>query len=70
MAECSTLFSKVLELERTINSTDFKTLSGNELIAIHEVGGELYYDFNPLGLKPDQLVACEALKERVKILKT
>lgn len=70
MAEYSTIFSKVQELERTINSTDFKTLSGNELIAIHEVGGELYYDFNPLGLKPDQLVACEALKERVKILKT
>ena len=69
MAEYSTIFSKVQELERTINSTDFKTLSGNELIAIHEVGGELYYDFNPLGLKPDQYAACEALKDRVNILK-
>ena len=69
MAEYSTIFSKVQELERTINSTDFKTLSGNELIAIHEVGGELYYDFNPLGLKPDQHAACESLKDRVKNLK-
>ena len=69
MAEYSTIFSKVQELERTINSTDFKTLSGNELIAIHEVGGELYYDFNPLGLKPDQYAACESLKDRVKNLK-
>lgn len=69
MAEYSTIFSKVQELERTINSTDFKTLSGNELIAIHEVGGELHYDFNPLGLKPDQYAACESLKDRVKNLK-
>lgn len=69
MSEYTTIFDKVQELERTIVATDFKTLSGEDLNAIYEIGGELYYDFNPLGLKPDQLAACEALKERVKELK-
>ena len=69
MSEYTTIFNKVQELETTINTTDFNTLSGDELIAIHETGGELYYDFNPLGLKPEQLAACELLKERVKVLK-
>lgn len=70
MSEYTTVFSKVQELERTLSTTNFKTLSGDELLAIHEIGGELYYDFNPLGLKPDQLAACETLKERVKTLRT
>ena len=69
MAEYSDLFSKVQELEHTINTSNFKTLAGEELIDIYELGKELYYDFNPLGLKPDQITACEALKERVRILK-
>lgn len=69
MSEYTTIFDKVHELERTIVATDFKTLSGEDLSAIYEIGGELYYDFNPLGLKPDQLAACEALKVRVKELK-
>ena len=69
MSEYTTIFDKVQELERTIVATDFKTLSGEDLNAIYEIGGELYYDFNPLGLKPDQLAACEALKVRVKELK-
>lgn len=69
MSEYTTIFDKVQELERTIVVTDFKTLSGEDLSAIYEIGGELYYDFNPLGLKPDQLAACEALKVRVKELK-
>lgn len=70
MSEYTTVFSKVQELERTLSTTNFKTLSGDELLAIHEIGRELYYDFNPLGLKPDQLAACETLKERVKTLRT
>lgn len=69
MSEYTTVFSKVQELERTLSTTNFKTLSGDELLAIHEIGGELYYDFNPMGLKPEQLVACELLKERVNALK-
>lgn len=69
MSEYSDLFSKVQELEHTINTSNFKTLAGEELIEIYELGKELYYDFNPLGLKPDQITACEALKERVRILK-
>ena len=70
MSEYTTILDKVQELERTINTTDFKTLSGDELFAIHEIGGDLYYDFNPLGLKPDQLAACESLKGRVKTLRS
>lgn len=69
MSEYTTVFSKVQELERTLSTTNFKTLSGDELLAIHEIGGELYYDFNPMGLKPEQLAACELLKERVNALK-
>lgn len=70
MAEYSALFSKVMEVEQMLASTNFKTLSGQELVDIHDLGRELYYDFSPMGLKPDQLAACEALKERVKALKT
>ena len=70
ISEYTTILGKVQELERTLNTTDFKALSGDDLIAIHEIGGELYYDFNPLGLKPDQLAACEALKERVNTLRS
>ena len=69
MTEYNLIFNKVQEVERMLSSTDFSTLSGQELIDIHGIGGELYYDFNPLGLKPDQLAACDALKERVKKLK-
>ena len=69
MDEYSALFSKVQDLEHVINTSNFKTLTGEELIEIYEIGKELYYDFNPLGLKPDQITACEALKNRVKILK-
>lgn len=69
MSEYSALFPKVLELERMLVSTNFDTLSGQELIDIHDLGKDLYYDFNPLGLKPDQLAACQDLKERVNVLK-
>ena len=69
ISEYTSILGKVQELERTINTTDFKTLSGDELLAIHEIVGGLYYDFNPLGLKPNQVVACEALKGRVKTLR-
>ena len=69
MSEYSALFPKVLELERMLVSTNFDTLSGQELIDIHDLGKGLYYDFNPLGLKPDQLAACQDLKERVNVLK-
>ena len=69
MAEYSALFTKVQDLEQMLNTSNFKSFSGEELIAIHDIGMELYYDFNPLGLKPDQIAACEGLKERVMTLK-
>ena len=69
MAEYSALFTKVQDLEQMLNTSNFKSFSGEELIAIHDIGMELYYDFNPLGLKPDQIAACEVLKERAMTLK-
>lgn len=69
MAEYSALFTKVQDLEQMLNTSNLKSFSGEELIAIHDIGMELYYDFNPLGLKPDQIAACEVLKERVMSLK-
>lgn len=68
--EYSQLFAKVQELEKMLATTDFKVLSGEELTELHSIGSDLYYDFNPLGLKPDQLAACEALKERIQTLKS
>lgn len=70
MSEYSEIFSKVSELEKLINTTGFNSMSGEEIVELHDIGEELYYDFNPLGLKPDQLAACESLKERVSSLRT
>ena len=69
MAEYENVFSKVSELEKAFAMADFKSMSGEDLVSFHQTGAELYYDFNPLGLKPDQLAACEALKARVSALK-
>ena len=69
MAEYENVFSKVSELEKAFAKADFKSMSGADLVSIHQTGAELYYDFNPLGLKPDQIAACEALKTRVSALK-
>lgn len=65
MAEYAEVFAKVQELEKIVNISDFKTLSGDEIVEIHSIGEELYYDFDPMGLKPEQVSACESLKKRV-----
>ncbi len=69
MAQYSEIFAKVLELEKMVHNTNFKELTGAELIDIHTIGSDLYYDYNPLWLKPDQRVACEDLKNRVQALR-
>ena len=38
MDEYSALFSKVQDLEHVINTSNFKTLTGEELIEIYEIG--------------------------------
>jgi hypothetical protein len=70
LAEYTEVFSKIQELEKVLNTADFKTMSGPELLSIHSIGSELYYDYNPLGLKPEHIVACDALKARVSALRT
>ena len=61
------MLSRVQTLER-----DMQTLSSasmDELVAYANVVDTLYYDYNPMELKPEQAEACESLKKRVDILK-
>ena len=65
LEEYNQVFEKVLTLEKLISQTDFQFLSGAEITEISKVGKELYYDYNPMDLTPEQVSMCEALKERV-----
>ena len=63
------MFEKVLTLEKLISQTDFQSLSGDEITEMNIIGKELYYDYNPMDLTPEQVSMCEALKERVSKLR-
>ena len=69
LEEYNQVFEKVLTLEKLISQTDFQSLSGAEITEISKVGKELYYDYNPMDLTPEQVSMCEALKERVSKLR-
>lgn len=69
LAEYNATYEKVQELEKMIATTDLATFTPDKLRAIHEVGSELYYNFNPMDLKPEQITACEMLKTRVDALR-
>lgn len=61
------MLARVQTLERSL-----QTLSGasmDELVAYSKAVDTLYYDYNPMELKPEQVEACESLKKRVDILK-
>lgn len=61
------MLTRVQTLERSM-----QTLSGasmDELVAYSTAVDTLYYDYNPMDLKPEQVDACESLKKRVDILK-
>ena len=61
------MLARVQTLERSM-----QTLSGasmDELVAYSKAVDTLYYDYNPMELKPEQVEACESLKKRVEILK-
>ena len=61
------MLARVQTLERSL-----QTLSGasmDELVAYSKAVDTLYYDYNPMELKPEQVEACESLKKRVEILK-
>ena len=59
------IFERVLELERVVATADFSVFTGDEICQMYAIGTELYYDYNPMDLKPEQVVVCEALKGRV-----
>lgn len=63
------VFSKVQELEKLTTESYFKNASGVELYEMYNLGKELYYDYDPMDLKPEQKDACESLKVRINGLK-
>ena len=67
--EYNQVFERVMTLEQTVNQVDWATLSGDKIAEIYNIGQELYYDYNPMDLTPEQSAACEALKERINKLR-
>ena len=65
MAEYAKVLPYVQELEQLYQTRDFDAASADQIISMHSLANELYYDYNPMGLKPEQLSACESLKERM-----
>ena len=67
--EYNRMFEKVVTLEQLVQTTDFSTLSSEEIVTLYNTGSELYYDYNPMDLKEEQKAACEVLKARVAKLR-
>ena len=67
--EYNRMFEKVVTLEQLVQTTDFSTLSSEEIVTLCNTGSELYYDYNPMDLKEEQKAACEVLKARVAMLR-
>ena len=69
LEEYNNTFAQVQELELLLAVSDLSTFSGDEIRQLYELGKDLYYSYNPMDLKPEQVVACKDLQERVKTLK-
>ena len=67
--EYNRMFEKVATLEQLVQTTDFNTLTGEEIVSLYNTGNELYYDYNPMDLEEVQKAACEVLKARVAKLR-
>ena len=67
--EYNQVFGQVLMLEKLIAQTEFGSLSAEKITEMNRIGKELYYDYNPMDLTPEQVSSCEALKERVNKLR-
>ena len=67
--EYNRMFEKATALEQLVQTTDFSTLSSEEIVTLYNTGSELYYDYNPMELKEEQKAACELLKARVAKLR-
>ena len=59
------VYVKVDEIETLLQYTDLETLSVEDLVDLYDIAKELSYSFNPMDLKPEQIAACELLKQRV-----
>lgn len=69
LEEYNKVFEQVITLEQIISQADWDSMSGEQIVEIYSIGQELYYDYNPMDLKPEQITACEALKERINSLR-
>ena len=67
--EYNEVLKRVQELEKTVETADWSAFSGVELKEMHAIGKDLYYDYNPMEMTPEQVTTCEALKTRVKNLR-
>lgn len=61
------MLTRVQMLERNMQALSGASM--DELVAYSKAVDTLYYDYNPMDLKPEQVEACESLKKRVDILK-
>ena len=59
------VYVKVDEIEALLQYADLETLSVEDLVDLYDIAKELSYSFNPMDLKPEQIAACELLKQRV-----
>ena len=69
LEEYNNTFAQVQELEQLLASSDLSTFSGNEIRQLHDLGKDLYYSYNPMDLKPEQIAACKDLQNRVVALR-
>ena len=67
--EYNEVLERVQELEKVVETADWSTFSADELQEMNTIGKDLYYDYNPMEMTPEQVNACEALKTRVKNLR-
>lgn len=70
LEEYNQMFERATTLEKLISQTDFQTLTGEEIAKMNKIGKELYYDYNPTDLTPEQVALCKALKKRINRLRT
>lgn len=69
LEEYNNTFAQVQELELLLAVSDLSTFSGDEIRQLYELGKDLYYSYNPMDLKPEQIAACKDLQDRVVALR-
>ena len=67
--EYNEVFAQVQKLEKIVETADWSAFYAEELKQMHTIGKELYYDYNPMDVTPEQASACETLKTRIKNLR-